>query len=98
MMITGAMRTTPTKELEMFSNLPPLGTEEEAAAFMAAYRLPRPNSKNLEIGHTRIWVKAEEVGSKFNVTKDHTTLRRTFAKYRLVIPTREEKRKTDPNN
>ncbi len=36
--ITRAMRTTPTKVLEMLLNLPILGTAVEFAALMAAYR------------------------------------------------------------
>ncbi len=50
-MITGAMRTTLTKVLEMFLHLPTLGTVVESAALMAAYHLPRPNPMNLGIGH-----------------------------------------------
>ncbi len=61
-MITGAMRTTPTKVLEMFLDLPTLGTAVESAALMAAYRLPRPNPKNLGIGYNWIWVKADKNG------------------------------------
>ncbi len=57
-MIIGTMRTTPTKVLEMFLDLPTLGTAVESAALMAAYRLRRPNPKNLGIGHNRIWAKA----------------------------------------
>ncbi len=56
-MITGAMRTTPTKVLEMFLDLPILGKAVEFAALIAAYRLPRPNLKNLGILHNQIWVK-----------------------------------------
>ncbi len=29
----------------------------------------KANSKNLEKGHNRIWVKVEKVDSKFNMTK-----------------------------
>ncbi len=43
--------------LKMFLDLSPLGTALEAAALMVAYRLPKPNPKNLEIVHIRIWVK-----------------------------------------
>ncbi len=60
-MITGAMRTTPTKVLEMFLDLPTLGMVRESAALMAANRLPRPDLKNLGIGHNRIWVKADKM-------------------------------------
>ncbi len=42
-MITGAMRTTPTKVLETFLDLPILGIAVESAALMAVYRLSRPN-------------------------------------------------------
>ncbi len=53
-MITGAMRTTPTKVLEMFLDLPTLGMGVEFAALMAAYRLPRSNLKNLsDLGESR---------------------------------------------
>ncbi len=44
-MITGAMRTTPTKVLEKFLDLPTVGTAVESAALMAAYRLLRSNPK-----------------------------------------------------
>ncbi len=53
-MITEAMRTTPTKVLEMFLDLPTLGMTVESAVLMAAYRLPRPNLKNLGIEHNQI--------------------------------------------
>ncbi len=49
--ITGAMRRTLTKVLEMFLNRPSLGTMVESAALMAAYCLPRPDLKNLGIGY-----------------------------------------------
>ncbi len=94
-MITGARRTTPTKVL-MFLDLPTLGTTVESAALMAAYRLLRPNLKNLGIGHNRIWTKADKM-DKFSMIKDHVTLRRTFGKYRTVILTREEWDKYWPN-
>ncbi len=55
---------------------------------MVAYCL-RPNPKNLETGHDRIWAKADKM-DKFSMTKDLVILRRTFRKYRTVIPTREE--------
>ncbi len=58
-MITRAMRTTPTKVLEMFLDLPTLRTAKESVALMAAYSLRRPNSKNLGIGHYRIWTRAD---------------------------------------
>ncbi len=53
-MITGAMRTTPTKALEMLLYLPTLRTTQESAALMTAYRLLRLDSRNLGIGHNRI--------------------------------------------
>ncbi len=58
--ITGAMRTTPTKVLEMLLDPPTLGTVVESAALMATYRLPRPYPRNLGIGHIRIWGKADK--------------------------------------
>ncbi len=42
-MITGPMRTTPTKVLQMLSDLPQLVTVTEAATLAAAHHLPRPN-------------------------------------------------------
>ncbi len=89
-MITGAMRTTLTKVLEMLLDLPTLGTAVESAAQMAAYCLPRPDPRNLGIGHDQIWAKADKVSSKFSMIKHHVILRRNFSKYRIVIPTREE--------
>ncbi len=88
-MITGAMRTIPTKVLEMFLDLPTLGGAVESAALMTEYRLPRPNSKNLGIGHNQSWKNADKMDNKFSTIKD-VTLRRMFGKYRTVIPTREE--------
>ncbi len=44
-MITGAMKTTPTKVSGLFLDVPTLGMAVESAALMAAYRLPRPNPK-----------------------------------------------------
>ncbi len=64
-MITGAMRTTPTKVLEMLLDLPTLTTAVESAAQMAAYHLPRQDLWNLGIGHNQIWAKADKVDSKF---------------------------------
>ncbi len=51
--------------------------------------LTKTKSKNLGIGHNRIWEKADKM-DKFSTINDHITLRRTFDKYRTVIPTREE--------
>ncbi len=96
-MITGAMRTAPTKVLEMFLDLPTLRTTMDSAALMVANRLPRSNPKNLGIGHNWIWVKADKMDNKFGTIKDHITLRRTFGNYRAVIPTREEWDKDWPN-
>ncbi len=90
-------RTTPTKVLEMFLDLPTLGPAVESVTLMAAYRLPRPNPKNLGMGHNRIWAKADEMDNKFSMIEDHVTLRGTFGKYRTVIPTREEWDKDWPN-
>ncbi len=64
---------------------------------MAAYRLLRPNPKNLGIGHNQICTKADKMGNRYSVIKDHVILRRTFGKYRTVIPTREEWDKVWPN-
>ncbi len=86
--ITRAMRTTPAKVLEMLLNLPTLGMTVESAALMAAYRLPKPDLRNLGIEHKWIGAKADKVDSNFSMIKDHVTLRRTFSKYRIVIPTR----------
>ncbi len=57
---------------------------------MAAYRLPRPNLKNLEIRHNRIWTKADNVYSYFSMIKDPVTPRRTFDKHWIVTAIREE--------
>ncbi len=96
-MITGAMRTTPTKVLEMFLDLSTLETAVDSAALMAAYRLPRPNPKKLGIRHNRIWGKADKMDNKFSMIKDHVILRHTFDKYQTVIWTREERDKDWPN-
>ncbi len=88
--IIGAMRTNPTKVLKMSSDLPTLRAVVASAALMAAYRLPRPDLKNLGIGHNRIWVKADKMDNKFSLIEDHITLRRSFVKYWIVILTREE--------
>ncbi len=85
-MITGAMRTTPTKVLKMLLDLLTFGMAVESAALMAAYRLPRPDPRNLGIGHNRIWAKADKLCTKFSMIKDHVTLWSTFR----VIPTGEE--------
>ncbi len=58
-MITGAMRTTPTKALEMFLDLPTLCMAMESAALMAAYHLQRPIPKNLGIEHNQIRAKVD---------------------------------------
>ncbi len=89
-MITEAMRTTPTKVLEMFLDLPTLGMAVEFTAPISTYLLPRPNTKNLEIGHNQIWAKADKMDNKFSMIKDYVTLRRMLGKYWTVIPTREE--------
>ncbi len=80
-MITWVIRTTPTKVLEMFLDLPTPGTEVESAALMAAYHLPRPNPKNLGTGRNQIWVKTDKMDNKFSRIKEHVTLRHTFSKY-----------------
>ncbi len=56
-MIMEAMRTTPTKVLEMLLDLPTLEMVVEFAALMVAYHLPRSNLRNLGIGQNRIWAK-----------------------------------------
>ncbi len=53
-MITEAMRTTPTKVPEMLLDLPTLGMAVESAALIVAYRLLRPDLRNLGIGYNRI--------------------------------------------
>ncbi len=73
-MITGAMRTTPTKVLEMLFDLSTLRTAVESTALMAAYRLPRPDLRNLGIGDNRNWAKTDKMDSKFCMIKDHVTL------------------------
>ncbi len=49
-MITGAVRITPTKMLETFLDLQPLGIMMEVAALVGACHLPRPNMTNPETG------------------------------------------------
>ncbi len=82
-MITGAMRTTPTKVLEMLLDVTTLGTTVGSGIW-------RPDPRNLGIGLNRIWAKSDKVDSKFSLIKDHVTMRRTFGKYRIVIPAKEE--------
>ncbi len=89
-MITGAMRTTPAKVLEMFLDLPTLRTAVESAALMAAYHLPRPDPKNLGIRYNRIYAKDDKIDNKFSMIKNHVALRRTFSKYLIAILIREE--------
>ncbi len=96
-MFTGEMRTTPAKVLEMLLDLPTLGTAMESATLMAAYRLQSPNPRNLLIGRNWIWTKVDKVDSQFSMIKDHVTLWRTFSKYRIMIPTREEQEENWPN-
>ncbi len=97
-MITWAMRTAPTKLLEMLLDLPTLGTGVGSVTQMVAYSLPRPDSRNLEIGHNRIRVKIDKMGRNFSMIKDHITLWRPFSKYQIVITTWEEWGKTGPIN
>ncbi len=83
------MRTTPTKVLEMFLDLPTRVMAAESAAPMASYhRLPRPDTKNPGIECNRIWAKADKM-NQFSLIKDHVALRRAFGN-QIVIPTREE--------
>ncbi len=86
-MITGVMRIFLTK-VQMFLDLPLLRSTVEAVVLMAAYRLPRPNLKNLEIGLSFIRTKADKVDTKFNRTKDRIALRHTLGKYWTEVPTR----------
>ncbi len=97
-MITGAMRTTPIIVPEIFLDLPTPGTVVESTALMVVCRLPRPDPRNPGIGHNWIWANTDKVDSKFSMIKDPVTLRRTFSKYRIAIPTREEWGKTGPIN
>ncbi len=69
----------------------------ESAALMATFRLSRPDLRNLGIRRNRIWAKVDKVDGKFSMIKDRLTLRRTFSKYRIVIPTREKWGKNWPN-
>ncbi len=57
----------------MLLDLPTLETAEESAALIAAYRLLRPDLRNLAIGHNWIWAKADKVDSTFSMIKDHVT-------------------------
>ncbi len=93
--IIEAMRTTPTKVLEMLLDQPTFGMTVESTALMATYCLSRPDPRNPEIEHNRIWAKADKVDRKFSMIKDHVTLQHTFSKYQIVIPTKDEWRKTD---
>ncbi len=54
------------------------------------YRPPRPDLRNLWIRLSRIWWKADKMDNKFSVINDHVTLRCTFGKYLIMIPTGEE--------
>ncbi len=81
----------------MLLDLPTLGTAMESAALMTAYRLLRPDPRNIGVGHNRIWAKADKVDSKFSVIKEHVTLRRTFGKYWIAISIRDEWVKNWPN-
>ncbi len=65
--IASTMRKTQTKVLKMLLDLPTMGTVVESAALMAAYRLPRPDPKNLGTGHNRTWAKADKMDDKFSM-------------------------------
>ncbi len=65
----------------MLLDVPTLETTLESAELMAAYRLPRPDPRNLRIGRNWIWAKADKVDSKFSTIKDLVTLRCTFGTY-----------------
>ncbi len=82
----GAMRTTPTKVLELLLELLTLRTLMDSAVLMAAYCLPGPDPRNLGIGHDQIRAKADKVDNKFSMIKDLVTLRSTFGKSQIVIP------------
>ncbi len=86
-MITGAIRTTLIKLLEMFLDLTSLRTAVKATVLAATNRLQRSNLTTLETN--RIWVKADKIDRKFKTKKNHTTLRSIFGEYRIVISTRE---------
>ncbi len=47
--------------MEIFLDLPSLGTVVESAALMAAYHLLWTDLRNLGIGDNRIWAKADKV-------------------------------------
>ncbi len=86
-----AMRTMSTKVLDGPLDLPMFGMAlKSAAALMAAYRLPTPATRNLRIGHNRIWAKADKVDSKFSMIKYYVNMPRTFGKYWIMISTWEE--------
>ncbi len=82
----------------MLSDLPTLGMAVKSVALKATYHLSWSDPRNLGVEHNRIWAKTDEVDSKFSMIKDIVTLRHTFSKYRIGIPTREEWRKTGPVN
>ncbi len=69
-MITGAMRTTPTKVLEMLLDLPTLEMVVESTALMAAYHLKRPDPRNLEMRHNRIWVMIQRAVWHYSLATD----------------------------
>ncbi len=60
-MITGAMRTTPTKVLQMLLDLPTLGMAVGSAAL---------DPGNLGTRHNLIWAKADKVNRKFSIIKE----------------------------
>ncbi len=58
-MITGAMRTTPTKVLKMFLDLPTLVCSTDGSILSTETKSKKPRG----IGHNRIWAKANKMDS-----------------------------------
>ncbi len=69
----------------------------QVASLIAAYCLPRPDQKALEMGHGTIWKKAEKVDNKFVTTKNHTNPKYSLDKiYLVIVPIRAEWEKDLP--
>ncbi len=75
LLITGAMRKSLTKVVEILVDLPILSMMVEAAALTSAYHLPGLDRKTLELGHGTMWKKGKKLDNKSVVTKYHTTQR-----------------------
>ncbi len=88
-MITGAMRTTQKKSAGDVLGSANTGNGDRVCSTDDSIPPTEIKSKNLGMGHNRIWAKADKMNSKFSMIKDYVTLRRMFGKYRTVIPTRE---------